>query len=216
MLYFIIDKGVCAVAFAFNEPKNRIITNLPARARSLIKKLSAKNEQEIVCTWLLAWTAQQLRVSMELLEQKFLPDEINELKKLTKEGSFTPANPPTAEYLSNALKKDKLLSAQAGSLSPQELLYLSLEMYMDELQEDVLKTRQFISAREFGLALSPPRSKERIAVLCKEGRIPGSIKDPYDGQWHIPADAVPVVEAALNQKRAEFYHKGALPSDKGK
>jgi len=204
------------MAFAFNEPKNKIITNLPAPARSLIKKLSAKNDQEIVCTWLLAWTAQQLRISTELLEQKFLPDEINELKKITKEGGFTPASPPTAEYLARALRRDKLLSSQAGALSPQELLYLALEMYMDELQDNVLSTRQFVSAREFGLALSPPRSKERITVLCKEGRIPGSIKDPYDGQWHIPADALATVEAELNQRRAEFYHKGALPSEKNK
>lgn len=187
------------------EPINNIINHLPAPAKTMILKLSANNDPEILCTWLLTWVAKQLKLSKVYVESIFLPAEINLVKKMIKDNGFTPANPPTAAFFTENLTDGQPLLDKIALLNDEQILYLTLEMYMDELADDILNTRKYISAREFGLAIQPNRSKERIAVLCKEGRIPGAFKSPDNGQWYIPADSVAPVETELNKRREEFY-----------
>lgn len=198
---------------AYGDRPNPIINNLPSSARTMIKKLSENNDPEVLCTWLLAWVTQQMIEACELIEQKFLPVEITALKEALKDGDFSPANPPSGEYLAKLMREDKLVSSQAKTLSPQELLYLALEQYKDALSDSVFNTREYLSARDFANALNPKRSKERVVFLCKEGRVPGSFKSTYDGQWRIPATSVAIVEAELNPLRDKMYYGGDVRVD---
>jgi len=187
------------------EPENRIISNLPVTGKAFIKEMSGENDQEVFATWLLTWTVRQMKGARQLIEQKFLPDEINLLKDIIKEDGYTPAHPPTAEALAYTIRRDKLLSGQVSSLSSQEILYLTLEQFSDEMQEDKVFTREYLTVKEFADAINPPRSKERIALLCKQGRVPGAFKSPYDGIWRIPASSLKPVQEEMNPRREKAY-----------
>lgn len=44
-----------------------------------------------------------------------------------------------------------------------------------------------LTPRQFGLTLSPPISKQRVTLLCRQGRIPEAIKVGL--VWAIPENA---------------------------
>ena len=66
---------------------------------------------------------------------------------------------------------------------------------------------RLLSARTSGQTLNPPKAKNTIVRLCRQGRIPGAIKPGRE--WLIPEGAT--IEGA--RVRIEYgLHKGISPS----
>ena len=67
--------------------------------------------------------------------------------------------------------------------------------------------RRLLSAKDFGQNLNPPKAKNTIVRLCRQGRILGAIKPARE--WVIPEGAA--IKGA--RVRIEYgMHKGISPS----
>ena len=59
---------------------------------------------------------------------------------------------------------------------------------------DIINTMEekYLSPREFGERLDPPRSSQRICKLCQDGRIPGAIQQSVLNRkfWLVPESAL--------------------------
>lgn len=185
---------------------NPIISMQPIRVRTFFKNKCGAADPEAAGAWLISWSVNQILDAEELVQQKFLPDEIETIKDALRRIGTTVTSTPSASRLSAYITTDKMLKQQVGSLSPAEIMSLTIDTIRESAEMDASGGDLYLSALEFGRRMTPPRTKTWVIKLCKWGRLPGTYKDRRDGCWRIPAGDV---------KIAESYAKNAIPPKGG-
>lgn len=190
----------------FNQKEyiNPVIHSLSSHHRTFIKKHSELIDAEVLCSWFLAHAVGSIKIALEELEDEFIPNELEAMIQYTINSDCTMAEPPEAGDLARLFTKDKTLAAQVKAMTRDKLAALAL-LAQERLAGDGTDER-FLSPLELGRALNPPRSRSRILILCREGRIQGAIKHPSSGQWKIPFRLLGAIEEALNESRAKKGH----------
>lgn len=185
------------------ERTNSIISFLPPVSKSFIKKCAEVMDEEAVASWLITFGIQQMQEAHERLEQKFLPDELESIHCAVAELTPSLSTPPLASVVAERVHGTRLLRTQVASLTRAELFVLTFFTLFDNLINKKYAGSEYLSALAFARQHKPPCSKAWIALLCKQGRVPGAFKDPETGQWKIPASSLDKVYVAEKIRRED-------------